>query len=616
MIVYQASKAKFRDDVVSNRIDDEIYEYFKLHLLRDTTRSEINSWRNSMQYMNNVLDTENIPADAGVAIEFQISQTSKRIDFILTGQNESNNDHVMLIELKQWDMAEVTEKDGIVRTIVGGGLREVSHPSYQVWSYASLLNGFNETIYAENITLNPCAYLHNYTADGAVDNPFYGDYIEKAPLFFKQDTLKLREFIQRFVKYGDKSNIMLRIEQGRIRPSKNLADNLSSMLKGNKEFLMIDDQKVVYENAMALAKRAGDNNKQVLIVQGGPGTGKSVIAINLLVALTKLGLLTQYVTKNAAPRAVYEAKLKDSFKKIEISNFFTGSGAFTNNAENVYDALIVDEAHRLNAKSGMFKNLGENQIKEIINASRFSIFFIDEDQKVTLHDIGTKDEIRSWAKAAAANVTELQLESQFRCNGSDGYLAWLDNILQIRKTANETLENVDYDFRVVDSPAELRDLIFEKNKINNKARLVAGYCWDWASKTDSKQKDIVFPEFDFAMKWNLSEDGPKWIIEPNSVNEIGCIHTCQGLEADYIGVIIGEDLIVRDDIVITDPSKRSKNDSSIRGYKSLMSVNKEKTQKLTDEIIKNTYRTLMTRGMKGCYIWFVDEATNDYFKQN
>lgn len=614
MIVYQATKAKFREDVVLNRIDDEIYEYFRVALLRDTTRAEINSWRNSMQFMSNVLDTHEIPHDAGVAIEFQISQTSKRIDFILTGQNEKQNDHVMLIELKQWDRAELTDKDGVVKTVIGGGLREVSHPSYQVWSYASLLNGFNETIYTENITLNPCAYLHNYTADGIMNNPFYGDYIEKAPLFFKQDTSKLREFIKRFVKYGDKTNIMLRIEQGRIRPSKNLADNLSSMLKGNSEFVMIDDQKVVYETAMAMAKRAGDNNKQVLIVEGGPGTGKSVVAVNLLVSLTKLGLLTQYVTKNSAPRAVYEAKLKGNFKKTEISNFFTGSGSFTNNAENIYDALIVDEAHRLNAKSGMFKNLGENQVKEIINASRFSIFFIDEDQRVTLHDIGTKEEIRKWAETVGASVADLQLESQFRCNGSDGYLAWLDNTLQIRKTANETLEKIDYDFRVVDSPSELRNLIFEKNKINNKARLVAGYCWDWMSKNDSKAMDIEFPEFDFAMKWNLAVDGPKWIIEPNSVNEIGCIHTCQGLEVDYIGVIIGEDLTMRDGRVITDASKRSVNDSSIKGYKKMLSEDKSNAEELIGKIIKNTYRTLMTRGMKGCYIYCVNKETADNIK--
>ena len=152
------------------------------------------------------------------------------------------------------------------------------------------------------------------------------------------------------------------------------------MMKGNQEFIMIDDQKVVYENAISFTKKSSKASKNVLIIEGGPGTGKSVVAINLLVAITKLGLNTQYVTKNSAPRAVFEAKLVGSFKKSMISNMFTGSGSYVNCKADIFDALIVDEAHRLNAKSGMMKNLGENQIKEIIDAAKCSIFFIDEDQ--------------------------------------------------------------------------------------------------------------------------------------------------------------------------------------------------------------------------------------------
>jgi DUF2075 family protein len=615
MIIYKNTKQSFIDDVISNNIENVIHDFFKTKLGQSTTIGEINSWKNSMQYMNNVLIDNEIPSDAGVVIEYQIPQTSKRVDFILTGQGDNAANYAIIIELKQWSGAEMTTKDGIVSTFVGKRVREVSHPSYQAWSYAALLEGFNEAVYTSNIQLKPCAYLHNYAPDNIINHNFYDDYIQKAPIFLKPDTIKLRDFIKQFIKYGDKSNIMLEIDGGRIRPSKNLADSLSSMLKGNNEFIMIDDQKVVYENALSLAKRASASNKQVLIVQGGPGTGKSVVAVNLLVQLTKLGLLSQYVTKNAAPRAVYESKLKGTFKKSEISNFFTGSGSFISTQENIFDALIVDEAHRLNAKSGMFKNLGENQIKEIINSSKFSIFFIDENQKVAIHDIGEIDEIKKWAKDKGAEVTELELNSQFRCNGSDGYLAWLDHILQIRETANTTLEENEYDFQVFDNPAELRDKIFEKNKINNKSRMVAGYCWPWKSKKNFNEMDIVFDEYDFGMKWNLTEDGMKWVIQPESVNEIGCIHTCQGLEVDYIGIIFGADLVVRDGIVLVDPSKRDSNDSTIRGYKSMMKNNKEFTEGLMRNIIRNTYRTLMTRGMKGCYIYCVDYETNEYFKE-
>jgi DUF2075 family protein len=564
--------------------------------------------------MDRIMQDAMIPNDCGIAIEYQIPQTGKRIDFIISGQNEDSKDSVILIELKQWSEARLTSKDSIVETFVGGRIGEHTHPSYQAWSYATLLQGFNEVVYKENIQLHPCAYLHNYVEDGVIRNEFYAEYINKAPVFLKSDAIKLREFIKKHVRYGDRTNILYRIENGKIKPSKMLADSITKMIKGNQEFVMIDDQKVVYENAIALAKHASEKNKQVLIVKGGPGTGKSVVAINLLVELTKLGLLTQYVSKNAAPRAVYEARLTGSVRATEIRNMFRGSGAFIDSPANEYDALIVDEAHRLNKFSGLFGNLGENQIKEIINASKFSIFFLDEDQRVTLKDIGQKEEIIKWAHLSNASIIELELNSQFRCNGSDGYLAWLDNTLQIRETVNQDLSGVDYDFRVLDNPTELRELIVEKNNINNRARLVAGYCWKWSSKKDVNVYDIEFPEYDFRMKWNLTEDGSTWIISPKSVNEVGCIHTCQGLEVDYIGVIIGDDLIVRNGVVITDASKRASSDNSVKGHKKLMKENPEEAKEQLDLIIKNTYRTLMTRGMKGCYIYCTDEETREYFK--
>lgn len=202
--------------------------------------------------------------------------------------------------------------------------------------------------------------------------------------------------------------------------------------------LLIDDQKLVFETVLAFAEQSESDVKKVLIVEGGPGTGKSVVAINLLVELTRKKKLVQYVTKNAAPREVYRSKLTGSFKKSHIDNLFKGSGSYHGAEPDCIDVLVVDEAHRLNEKSGMFQNLGENQVKEIIAAAKHSVFFIDEDQRVTWKDIGEKQEIRKWAKHSGATVLELELASQFRCNGSDGYLAWVDNCLQIRKTANES----------------------------------------------------------------------------------------------------------------------------------------------------------------------------------
>ncbi|HLN18733.1 MAG TPA: DNA/RNA helicase domain-containing protein, partial [Patescibacteria group bacterium] len=363
MIVYQSTKQGFNNDVITNNIEVAILDIFQKKLGRTTTKNEISSWKNSMMYMQNILEDDEIPSDCGVMIEYQIPQTSKRIDFILTGQNDTRMDHAVIVELKQWEKAEMSELDGVVNTFVGRRIAEHPHPSYQAWSYAALLENFNEAVQKENIKLKPCAYLHNYSQDDVITNAFYKEHLEKAPAFLRNDVMKLRAFIKQFVKYGDKGKVMFQIESGKIRPSKVLADSLAGMLKGNQEFVMIDDQKIVFEKAIFLAKKSSDENKNVFIVEGGPGTGKSVVAINLLVELTKNQMVCQYVSKNAAPRAVYESKLVGTHKKTEISNLFSGSGAYVNARKNVFDALIVDEAHRLNEKSGMFKNMGENQIK-------------------------------------------------------------------------------------------------------------------------------------------------------------------------------------------------------------------------------------------------------------
>lgn len=495
MIVYLAEKSQFLEDVDSNKIEELILSEYVRAYGHTVSPSEKTAWRNSMGFMHRIMDDAEIPNSAGVAIEFGIPQSVKRIDFILTGTDSNHFPTALIVELKQWTEAQRTDKDGIVNTMLGGARVETAHPSYQAWSYASLLMDFSEAVRDHNIALAPCAYLHNCVDGSTINHPFYREHTKKAPAFLRDDAEKLRSFIKEHVKHGDSGKIIYQIRNGKISPSKALADCLASMLEGNREFLMIDDQKVVFETALSLAKTAGSTKKQVLIVEGGPGTGKSVVAINLLVQLTKLRSLVKYVTKNAAPRAVYENKLTGRFSKSRISCLFTGSGAYTETAEDTFDALIVDEAHRLNEKSGMFQNRGINQIKELIGAAKLSIFFLDENQRVTLKDIGRREEIARWAESCGATVTELALESQFRCNGSDGYLAWVDNTLGVKSTANKTLAGINYEFEVCSSPNDLRDRIIEKNKLRNKSRLVAGYCWDWASKKKPSTYDIVLPEF-------------------------------------------------------------------------------------------------------------------------
>lgn len=616
MIVYQAEKTQFLLDYDERDIEDVIYAKYQAATHRKVAKAEIRSWRESLGYIARLLRDPEIAPDIGVAVEFILPQSSKRIDVILAGHADDGSRRLVVVELKQWSSVGATDRDAIV--LLRGGMRPDQariHPSYQAWSYTAFLEGFNEAIYDGGLQLKPCAYLHNYAADGIIDSPQYQAYIERAPLFLKgdEDRKKLREFIKQHIRHGRGRQVLFDLERGRMRPSKALADVVGKLLKGNSEFALIDDQKEVFEAAKAACRQASASGRpRVLIIEGGPGTGKSVIAVNLLAALRE-GLTVKYISKNAAPRAVYSDKLIQTRDNAHLVNLFGGSGSFTETVQDAFDVLVVDEAHRLTEKSGFYGNLGTHQVKELIEAAKCSIFFIDEDQRVTLKDVGSKEVIRKFAAGRNAEVEEYSLTSQFRCAGSDGYLAWVDHTLQIRATANPSLADIPFDFQVFDDPSDLHNAVETKNT-NNRARVVAGYCWPWNSKKDPKLMDVVIG--DYERQWNLDQDGSLWIVAPNSVAQVGCIHTCQGLEVDYVGVIIGPDLAIMGDTLVAVPRARDRHDKTMKGFVKMTKEQPAEAARLAESIIKNTYRTLMTRGMKGCYVYATDAKLRAYLREH
>lgn len=613
MIVYSGNIRQFNLDVDNRVIADRIKEELEKIGINHNNPSEYNAWDQSLLHMKNVLSDPDFHLDTKVAIEYKLPTTSKRVDFLISGKDDNDLSKVIVIELKQWEKAYKTEKEDLVETFVGGNMRLVTHPSYQAYSYAKTIENFSEYVQLEKIVLHPCSYLHNYQEEfrGEIDNSFYNHIVSISPLFLKHDTLKLREFIKKYIKKPDDGEILYQIDHGKIRPSKALQDTLVSMLEGNEEYHMIDEQKVVYSSIKSIIEKNIDlSGKHTIIVEGGPGTGKSVVAINLLVNFRHLN--ASYVTKNSAPRNVYFEKLRrGKYKWQYVKNLFKSSGVFVDSSTNEFDCLFVDEAHRLNRKTGFFGK-GENQIKEIINAAKISVFFIDENQRVTTKDIGTIDEIKKHARRFGSKIhhgVDFLLTSQFRCNGSEGYIAFIDALLGIRRTANYDYFDLDYDIRVYDDPVKMREDLRELNKINNKARMIAGYCYEWVTQRnpDNDLYDIELGD-NFKAKWNFRNTNT-WAIDETSFDQVGCIHTSQGLEFDYIGVIIGNDLRYENGKVITDYTKRAKSDRSLDG------IQKYGRYKEADEIIRNTYKTLLTRGQKGCYIYCEDRALNKYLKE-
>lgn len=616
MIVYSGTKSQFNNDVNLNLISDKILEKLREKHLSGGQESEYQSWQNSLHFMRSAIDDPDIPNDVEVAIEYQIPRTSKRVDFMIAGADASNTNNVVVVELKQWSKAE--KVDDImrhsVRAFTGGANRIVNHPSYQAYAYATFIKNSSEQVQDERIGIKPCAYLHNCSPEARtpLDDDIYTPWLEEAPLFDKSQTIQLRNFIKKFiVSRSSSGDLLYKIDNGRIRPSKALQDCLVSLMKGNEEFILLDDQAVVFDLCRKyMAQCRKDMQKRTIIIQGGPGTGKSVLAVNLLKEFLLKNNNACYCTKNSAPREAYQKLLaKSNYKAmVNIKQLFRSPFGLCNLTSNFYDCLIVDETHRLVKKMyGDWK--GDNQVKECINASLFTVFLLDEDQQITKKDIGSVAEIKKWATELGSEIImneDTVLQSQFRCNGSDQYIQLINNILQIGKPMDIDLKELNFDIRVFDDPNELRDTLRELNKINNKARMVAGYCYDWNVKHNRGEYDIYL-ENGFKAKWNLEND-KIWAINPNSFEEVGCIHTAQGLEFDYIGVLIGNDLRFdkASGKIITDRTKISKDDKSsgIRSAKDDVAA----------RLIKNTYKTLLTRGQKGCFIYCEDKVLADYIR--
>ncbi|MBK8983156.1 MAG: DUF2075 domain-containing protein [Ignavibacteria bacterium] len=541
MIVYKNSSKGFINDVDKNIISDKIKNsVLENFLWEKVNKKEEMSWINSMQFIGKVIKNAQIADDCGILIEYNLPSTSKRVDFIITGKDESDRSGFIIIELKQWLEAKSTKKDGLVYTDYFGN---TLHPSYQAYSYKLYLKDYNENVYNNSLQIKSCAYLHNYTERNPepLRDEIYSDIVSDSPIYFKDDQTQLEEFIRIFVGKGKGEEIVYQIENGNIKPSKKLIDHVCGLFKGNSEFVLLDEQKIAFETAKEIALTA--TKKTVVIINGGPGTGKSVVSMNLL-GLLKDNQNVVFVAPNSSFREVMLAKLVGTFDSNRVRHLLKGSSSFYNVPENTFDVLIVDEAHRLkNGNAFMYK--GKNQVEDIIKAAKVSIFFIDEKQMIRPDDIGTLEEIKRVTELHKAEIQSIDLKAQFRCSGAEGFINWVEDVLQLEATGNfDGWDTNDFMFKICDSPNELRYLIGQEIDKGSKARILAGYAWPWTpaknGNANGQIEDVNIPEFDFSMPWNSRQIGTKFAIDDDGINQIGCVHTSQGLEFDYVGIIVGK----------------------------------------------------------------------------
>ena len=613
MILYKSTVKEFRDTVDNNRIVEVIEKQFKDKMGRVAPEGEKRAWNNSMRFMETIVRKSQVADDCGILIEYNIPSTSKRIDFVIAGRDDSNNENFVIVELKQWSQAEATSKEDVVRAYVGQRNREVAHPSYQAYSYKKYLSDMNEAVYTEHITPVSCAYLHNYNKQNPEPllQPQYQEVVKDTPMFFSEDAEKLERFLKRYVGKGKGMDVLYKIENGKIAPSKKFVEYVSNIFDGNEVYTLLDEQKVAYSNIIDIALNA--NDKTTIIVNGGPGTGKSVVAVNALVCLLKKSLNLKFVAPNASFRScTVETLTKNKkYSKGRINALFSGSGSFVNAIPNEFDVLICDEAHRLK-KQGAYMYKGVSQVEDIIKASKVNVFFVDNNQCIRPDDEGTVERIIEAANRCNSKVKQVQLKAQFRCSGAEGFLNWIDNTLQIQETANfDGWDSKSFDFNIFDDPNKLYSKINEKVQQGKQARMLAGFAWTWTSEkegnTDAQALDVNIPEHDFKMPWNSKTNQYTWATDDSKRDQIGCVHTSQGLEFDYVGVIIGNDLKFNPNTMEIYADYNEYFDSS--GKKGL----KENPQELT-RLVKNVYKVLLSRGMKGCFVYCRDKNLQEYLK--
>lgn len=620
MLIYEGSIKRFFDDVRENRISDVMAEAFASKLGRRPGFSEVNSWQNSLSRVKDLIEIAELN-DNMIVLEYEVPYNQSRIDCLMFGKDSSENSNVVLIELKQWTKVKAVEDEGnFVETYTGGSTKLVAHPSQQVEGYQNYLKNFiTEFDSPTPMILFSCSYCHNYSKKGndGLFDPIYSTLITDFPVYTKEDVRPLAAKIKELLASGAGLEVFNRFMQSPLKPSQKLLENVSKIVKNEAVFSLLNEQLVAKNLIWAKVKKADRTKaKSVIIIHGGPGTGKSVIAINILAQAAYARKIFFYGCKSK-PFIQGLKKLVGKNAKMFFSNLYRFLPSKMK--EDELDLLLIDEAHRIE-KTSNFRHTRKidrtdmPQIDQLIRCSKTSVFFIDDKQFVRSQEIGNSQLIKSSAEKFGCTISEVELLTQYRCMGSNDYLLWLESVLGHSNQKRILQKNEIFDFKIFGSPQEIYNIICEKEKQKpNSARMVAGFCWPWSKALDENGefvKDVKIG--DFEMPWE-TPDGitpPKgyvrwyeWAYKTNGIKQIGCIYTAQGFEFDYIGVIIGNDLTYSKDKDSLSADINATKDSTLR-----------KNSGNFEDHVKNIYRVLLSRGMNGCYVYFENKETERFFK--
>ena len=618
-----------RADALLKKADaDELHELLaqqaRLRFNAGTGVSEVNSWRNSLPAFLRDVQEAGL-GHVEVLLEHRLPFTPKRVDALLCGTHpRTGRNSYVLVELKQWTNAEVRE-DGLVAVPQYG--QPVLHPADQVRGYCDYLVDFTPFLADGHAGVYGIAYLHNATAEGWKLKEYRLD--ERGRLYTRDERAALIDELQRLLdpagsadRARQAADDLLRAD---TRPSKQLLAVAAKEVKEREQFVLLDEQRVAYqvvEQAVDRARR--ENTKTVVVVLGGPGSGKSVIALSLLGDLSRRGREVMHATGSKA--------FTETMRKVvgsrnsRVKSLFAFFNNYVGAEPNSLDMLICDEAHRIRETSTNrftrpeIRAIAKRQVQELIAVARTPVFLLDQHQVVRPGEMGSRQEIRAEAEKAGCRVEVVELSGQFRCGGSQLYEQWVLRLLGLDARGpvawSELTRDTDETYRVaaLPTPVALESWLTAQNPgSTDTARIAAGYCWRWSDPevvdgTPRLVDDVVVGGW--RRPWNAKPEKAVpgvppshfWAGDDRGFGQVGCIYTAQGFEYDWSGVIFGDDFVRRDGAWL--PRREFSFDTPVKRAKTEFPA-----------LVRNTYKVLLTRGMKATAMYSTDPETQAFLEE-
>lgn len=602
MRLFAGAVDEFCQQIAADKLVPALEQSFAAQMLHRPSPSEVTSWANSLPILAEDLQQAELQ-DAGIVVEYMLPLSSKRLDVVVLGSDAGGSSHATVLELKQWRRAEITSVDDRLINL-GGHL--ALHPQQQVAQYVMYLRDFHPLVDTKQLLIDGGAYLHNADLMDAklMQLSFLNDLAE-FPLFTAGDRPALHEFLNERSSHGRGADLLASYLEAPLRPSKKLLEHVALEIEGHPMFHLLDEQMVAFEIVKDAVERSLSGGlKTAVIITGGPGTGKSVIAARIVGEMAKRGLnvvhatgsksFTETLRRTVGRRAASIFLYFNSFKKAEA---------------NELDVLVCDEAHRIRATSNdRFTKKAEKsqlpQADELMQVAKVPIFLLDENQVVRPQEIGTVETIEDSARRNGVPVARVDLNGQFRCMGSESYVQWVERFLGILPGGPLSWEpEGNFELFTVESPELMEQWVRQKHGQRYTARIAAGYCWPWSDPDPDGRlvDDIVIGSW--VRPWNARpgkkvKDAPAasyWATDQRGIDQVGCIYTAQGFEYDFGGVVMGPDLVWRDDQWV--PRSAEHADTVTRKAKNFA------------VLVRNIYKVLLTRSIKGCAVMSVDAET-------